>query len=183
MQAEGKKGIDALRVAAWRASDRRKETVYVQAKWSLWPECLARRGPGLPSRLAGPCGGAGTRQPKFLGQDPRGSALALPRLRWPIHNDHVGADPDPALDGILPAISTAPRCLRTLGWSTRWFFQVRLAIQTHQPSCSHDGGRSIDRRRSDHVAGDDTQSDKKPVEKLIRKAIKAGIIWLWKKWL
>ena len=48
----------------------KKETVYVQAEQSLFLEYLAHRGPGLPFRLAGPCGGAGTRQPEVLGEDP-----------------------------------------------------------------------------------------------------------------
>ena len=48
----------------------KKETVDVQAERSLYLEYLARCGNGLPSRLAGLCGGAGTRQPEVLGEDP-----------------------------------------------------------------------------------------------------------------
>jgi hypothetical protein len=73
--------------------------------------------------------------------------IAYIKQRWPrcvffiqFDNDHV--EPTlTALDGILPAISTAPRCLRTLGWSTRRFFQVRLAIQTNQAALTTAGDR------------------------------------------
>ena len=94
MQAEGKKGMTrcGLRLEG-RVIEGKRQSMFKRSG-AFVPSAFARRGPGLPSRLAGPWGGAGTRQPKFLGQDPRGSVLALRGSGGQFDNDHVGADPD-----------------------------------------------------------------------------------------